>query len=440
MIKKKLLKLAFALSIGLLCSCGAIDYSIKRPEIEPKKSYVLDDFKEKRKLEKDPKFMAGASKTVITPKSQVYLGGFTQPRKSEGVHDDLYARCVILDDGKNTVGFVSLDLLGLFYDDVEKIRERVSKKYGHNIIIVSTHTHSAPDTLGYFGKSLFGLLPIKSGIDQEYMGDLEKKIEDCVNDAIKHMEYAKIEFASMQAPGSISKNIRVKGYKDDELTVMKVSSLEKKTIAAIVNYASHPEVLGRRNKLISADFVGYLCDNLEKKLGGVAVFFNGALGGMVTPAVERSFKGAEKVGVELAEIAFKALRISETIYDPKISLKQKRLVLHVDNSKLMLLKRLGVLKRKEYGSGNLMTEVNVVKIGHAQFVTVPGEILPSIGFWIKDNIKEKYKFVVSLGNDELGYIMTEQEFKNNVYRYETSLSLGPETWLKIKKELMLMLD
>lgn len=278
MIKKKLVKFASVLSVGLMLSCVNVNYKLYNPQPEIKKEYVLDNFKEKRKQEKDPKFMAGASKTIITPKKEVYLAGFDANRKSKGIHDDLYARVIMLDDGKNTIGLVSLDLIGLFYDDVERIRKNVSEKYGHNIMIASTHTHSGPDTLGYFGGTLLGI-PIKSGVDKEYMSGLEKKVEEGINRAIKNMENAKLEFTSIKAPEHISKNIRIEGYKDDELTVMKVNNLKGKTIATIVNYASHPEILWDKNKMISADFVGYLCKNLEKELGGVsAIFLNGALG------------------------------------------------------------------------------------------------------------------------------------------------------------------
>lgn len=440
MIKKKLLKLASMLSIGLLCSCGTMNY-VRDARPETKKTYVLDDYKEKRKLEKDPKFMAGAYKTKITPQEEVYVAGFMPSKKSKGVHDDLYARCVMLDDGKNTVGLVSLDLIGYFYDDIEKVRKNISEKYDHNIIIASTHTHAGPDTLGYFGKSLFGALPIKSGVDKEYMISLEKKIEKCINKAIENMEYANLEFASIQAPNHISENIRIKDYKDNELTVMKVNSLEGKTIATVVNYAAHPEILGSKNKLISADFVGYLCDNIEKKLGGTAVFFNGALGGMITPDVKNnSFEEVERIGNELAETAFKALENTEVVYDPKIELKQKKFILHVGNWKFNLLKSLKVFKRKDYGKNDLMTEINVINIGPAQFVTMPGEIFPSVGFWIKKHMTGKYKSLIGLGSDELGYIMTKEEFKKKRYKYEQSMSLGKETWPETKKELLILLE
>lgn len=432
MIRKKLLKIASVISLSLLCYCGTVNYMVNNYEPEIKSSCILDSYKEKRKLEQNPKFMAGASKAKITPEKPVCLAGFNTSRKSEGVHDDLYAKCVVLDDGQTTVGLVSLDLIGLFHDDVEKIRKRISEKYGDSIIIASTHTHSGPDTIGYFS--------IPSGVDEEYMDGLEKKVEECVNNAIKSMEHAKLELASIKAPSNISKNIRVEGYKDDELSVIKINGLEGKTLATIINYAAHPEILERENKLVSADFVGYLSSKVEEKLGGTAIFLNGALGGMITPRVEgHDFKDAEKTGLKLYETVLNALEKSEIVHNPKISLKQKKFKLYVDNWKFLLLRKLSIIRRKEYEPKHIMTEVNLIRIGPAELVTIPGEAFPSIGFWVKDQMNEKYKFVIGLGNDEIGYIMTRKEFKDKLYSYEQSMSLGKKTWQSIKTELQTLL-
>ena len=64
---------------------------------------------------------AGASSQIITPSNPTYLAGLRNNRLSQGVHDDLFARCLILDDGKTQVGFVSTDLIGLTSTDITEI-------------------------------------------------------------------------------------------------------------------------------------------------------------------------------------------------------------------------------------------------------------------------------------------------------------------------------
>jgi len=68
---------------------------------------------------------AGAAKRVITPQMPVYLAGLSNNRMSIGVHDPLYARSVIFEDGKTRIGLVSLDLIGLLRRDVQKIQNKL---------------------------------------------------------------------------------------------------------------------------------------------------------------------------------------------------------------------------------------------------------------------------------------------------------------------------
>src|SRR5947208_15731212 len=71
---------------------------------------------------------AGVAKTVVTPdvhKNKVYLAGFGHNRIATGVHDNLYARCLALAAGGQILVLCSVDVIGLFYDDVLKIREQM---------------------------------------------------------------------------------------------------------------------------------------------------------------------------------------------------------------------------------------------------------------------------------------------------------------------------
>ena len=83
---------------------------------------------------------AGASSRIITPQSSAYLAGLRNNRLSQGVHDDLFARCLILDDGQTRVGFVSTDLIGLTSSAIAEIRNRATLigSSAENVIITNT--------------------------------------------------------------------------------------------------------------------------------------------------------------------------------------------------------------------------------------------------------------------------------------------------------------
>jgi hypothetical protein len=87
----------------------------------------------------------GVAKTAVTPdvhKNKVYLAGFGHNRVATGVHDDLYVRCLALEAGGQIVALCSVDVIGLFYDDVLKIREQVkvqAREVSH-LIVASVQT------------------------------------------------------------------------------------------------------------------------------------------------------------------------------------------------------------------------------------------------------------------------------------------------------------
>lgn len=109
-------------------------------------------------------FEAGAAQSVITPalfpERPVYLAGFGHNRIATGVHDDLYARCLALGFAKQKLVVCSVDLIGLFYDDVLTIRREFEQAAPSAFLVVAaTHTHAGPDTLG-----LYGPKPLQSGV------------------------------------------------------------------------------------------------------------------------------------------------------------------------------------------------------------------------------------------------------------------------------------
>lgn len=424
------------------------------------------------------KLMAGAAKVIITPTVNVedpyvhpvWMGGWGR-RIAVGVHDELYARCVVVRSynivsGKGiTIAFVAVDLIGLFYPDVQEIRRMVDPSLGiDHIVVASTHNHEGPDTLGLWGPDVF-----TSGVDPEYMAFLKLQVVSCIETAAQKMEEAKLEVAHSTAPG-IMMNTRDPGLVYPDLVVMRFANNEGKTIATVLNFAGHPEVLDGPpyNYLISADYLAYVYKCIEDRLGGVAVFFNGALGGMITPDVDgvfdgmetpglpvnRTFEMAEEIGFRLASAAIEALKNAEVCKNTNIILEKATVDIPLENLNFRLLMSQpfpAILSRDLYTNGELdtssmdisgwfnlppgtmmmplgedvRTEINVVKIGYIMIVTVPAELLPKLGHQLTEMMTGKYNIIIGLGNDELGYIIPFEDWDPN--KYEESMSVGRET-------------
>src|SRR5262249_17282172 len=125
----------------------------------------------------------GFAEVDVTPElgaKPVYLAGFGQNRKATKVHDPIMARAVVLSDGDAKIALVSVDVVGLFINSTERVREKLP---GFKYVLVSaTHNHEGPDTLGLWGRT-----PVESGVDPDYL----KKVEAGCAEAVKAADAAR---------------------------------------------------------------------------------------------------------------------------------------------------------------------------------------------------------------------------------------------------------
>src|SRR5207247_1815362 len=86
------------------------------------------------------------------------------PILTEKSANPLWARCLVLKSGSETVALVSCDLLGLTRYHTEKIRAGIVRVPREKVLIGCTHTHSGPDTYGQWGPT-----PTTSGVDTDWL-------------------------------------------------------------------------------------------------------------------------------------------------------------------------------------------------------------------------------------------------------------------------------
>jgi hypothetical protein len=83
---------------------------------------------------------------------------------------------------------------------------------------------------------------------------------------------------------------------------------------------------------------------------------------------------------------------------------------------------------KTSGGNTISTRINLLNIGTAQALTIPGEALPNIGYYLKRNMPAEHPFLFGLTNDAFGYILTRVDFNSfERYEYITRTSLGEMT-------------
>ncbi|MGE0537107.1 MAG: hypothetical protein AB7O68_19190 [Pirellulales bacterium] len=384
-------------------------------------------------------FQAGVGKAIITPDPLLPISGGVGPgHPSTGKQGELTARAVVLQQGETKVAIVQLDLLGFPSVLCDRVRKQVERIPAENILIGSTHTHSAPDCYGFPG------LDGKTSGDLKYMDFVCNQAAKAINQALDAMQPAHLKIATGEAHGKIAYNYYAPELYDPRMSVIQAITPDGKAICTLVNYAVHPEVLGNREGLTSPDLVGPLCEKLEADLGGMGMFMNGAQGGMITADNRLLDKPSEplkakwhdartwdeclRIGQLMASEAERIVKDAEPQTDPALGCFARDVKFPVD-SRLMWMIILGSpLKYPHNDDKSVTTRLNLVNIGDAQILTIPGEALPNIGYYLKRHMKGEHNLLFGLTNDAFGYILTKVDFNSfERYEYISQTSLGEMT-------------
>ncbi len=417
-----------------------------------------------------------------------WIAGMSNAKPAQGVHDDVWSRVMVIEDGKSRIAMISMDAIGFLHGDVIDIRSGIPEELGIDYTLLSsTHTHESNDLVGIWGENMFN-----SGVNPEMMEYVKEQTVAAVIEASKNVRPAKLVFAEdltgNDAP--LIKDTRKPIVKATGIHLMQVLDAENdKTLGTLINWSNHPETLWSQNLLISSDFPHYVreaiengvyngTEKMEDGLGGMAIYFSGAIGGLMAPHpsisipdpftgveyAEPTFEKTKALGDQIALMSLDALRKKgDTLNTSNISVRAKTIIADLDNTTFKIASGIGLIKLGMPEYFKTRTEVGAIQIGPALFLSIPGEIYPELVFGgieapegrefdiqpleippIQDFIKDKYKFYLGLSNDEIGYIIPKSEWdtgKPYLYNdegdtYGEENSLGPETGPFIYKSLV----
>lgn len=233
---------------------------------------------------------AGAAEVVITPPVGAFLDGYgARSSGSVGVHDDLHARAIVVDDGATRAAIVACDLIGIDRRLAAEVRRIVHEATGvpaAHVMVSATHTHAGPAGL-------------RADMDTGLTETMARLIAGAVIAAHRELRPAVLK-AGRGSVDTVSQNRRDPAWGiDDVLSVLLFDAPDPREgpIASIVNFACHATVMFHTNMEISADYPGYAVATVKKVLGDAPVLFlNGACGDVNPSWIEQRFSEAERVG------------------------------------------------------------------------------------------------------------------------------------------------
>lgn len=378
---------------------------------------------------------------------------------AEGMHDDTWARAVVLEAGGENVAMVSLDVVGLFNVEVRRIREEMKVRYPEmdidEVAVSSTHTHEGVDTMGFWGQLYLNT----DGKFPAYQAFIRSQVIDAIHDAYQSREDARVKLATGELHTAL-RDSRPPIVKDPRVPVAQFVRDDNSVIGTVVGWNNHPEAQGSNNALISSDFPHGTRETLEAAFpGSTAVYFSGSVGGLQTPLGQNvpgfgsspSWERTFELGRLVAVSAMDALATAPPVEIESLTAKRREFYLDSDNNVLRALNVNGIFDIPTYVAGEswgdetakhrdgvpmstlgpqIKTEMVSVDLGgEAMFLTVPGELSPELvvgGYGRPDcpsantgrpyepaigsQYDQRVEFILGLGQDELGYIIPGYDF------------------------------
>lgn len=277
------------------------------------------------------KLLAGASEIVITPPVGVPLLGTIQ--RSTGVHDDLYARALVLESGGTRVALVCLDLIALDFTLVDDLRRAIEGRTGISALLMNcSHTHSAPFTVRWSSVGWRTFCTESSA----WRAELIERVSRVVEQAAAGMSPASL--AVGRAPAQVGFNrrfpaasgITMKPYPQGIVVpwvdVLRVDGMGGETIAIVFSHAAHPVIIHGASRLISADYPGYAVQAVRAHFGPKTVaLFAQAFGANINgDPLRGGFEAAQRAGEVAARAAIGAAENARPLSTGELTFRSVR--------------------------------------------------------------------------------------------------------------------
>lgn len=442
---------------------------------------------------------AGAATSNITPPLGAEIVGGFQPFPATHVHDELHARCLVLDDGRTKVALVVCDLLGLHHAVSVEARRLIARSTGippSHVLISATHTHSAASALG--SKRYDPEAPL-----DDYQAFVARRIADGVRRAVNLLRPAELAFGTVEAPEHVfnrrwylsegkmplnpfgeldkvkmnpsagsSDLIEPAGPTDPSVSFIAAREPGGRLISVYSAYSLH-YVGGVGDGHLSADYYGMYCEALKQRVTPsdgdppfVAMMANGTSGDVNNinfrsprprqPPYAQMKKVAEdlagKVSVALAKVAwsdravlaahYRELKLEWRRVDPKLLDWARETAAKAGSATakdVIPQSYAGRVQRLAQAVNPALAPVQVLKIGDVCIGTSPCETFAETGLEFKKRSPAKHSFLVELSHGYLGYLPTPRHFALGGYEtWPGTNILEPQAAVKILDALVEM--
>ena len=410
---------------------------------------------------------AGFAKMDITPDYQVGLGGYSnaETRRHTGIADKIYATCIALTDGDETILMYTIDNCSCGRGIADEIREVVGATTGiapENIFCAATHTHNAPSLGDYpearlYRTQMYAACARAAQLalaDRAPAKTLAAKKEFPGWNNTRHVKLENGVVAGYNWKSFESPIVELFGPADHEMVLVKFDRGEEKKGILLINWQGHPDCSNQIGKLnIAPSYPGPLRDTVETGSGLHVAFFTGADGNMIID--QRKFFPEKahnldwrRYGVKMGSLALELLDELQEVAGSGIATKRQIVEVEVDHSWDHMLeqanevydlwkatdKPTGDALGKKYNFSSVYQarairsratkgkcielETNAFRVGGIGFTTGTYEMFAESGMQVKEGSPYEFTFLLT-GNSS--YIPAKRNHEYRCYEADTGL-------------------
>lgn len=478
-----------------------ISYLIVEPgKFVDKDDYVSENFYEGHKPEEfldvpadGAQWSVGYANASILTGNELteehYVGGSLSVTKKLATEqfDDQKIRTVAISDGRGISIFASMDTFGLANNEVRVIREKFqayadSKGLDITSINISAlHQHSCVDTFGLNGdivgalftssfRNLFGM-ELPSGKNKNFMENLYKVSVQSMIDAVEDMEPGNLYYGTADMTEYIRDKRDPKVF-DGNLNRLRFVPADGSEETWIVNLPVHAVGHGAGGTVLTADYPYYMEKYINENAGANFMMILGAELAItseypediyrdpeITAEYDDGYAGLITFGNILGEIACSIT--NDEFVAPILNIRFTEFSVPVSNSIFKLAARGGLLTNDVVKNG-LDYEV-VTEVGYAEFGTnlaiavIPGELAPEIAYggaiaaedsWVGSewnysafaDVTDRKLLVFGITNDQIGYMLTENDWRSYLTENEEIVSTGPKAGAYVANAYLSLFD
>ena len=373
-------------------------------------------------------------KTDITPDNPQMLLGYGA-RESTGVHDPIYHRIVVLDDGDSKFYLVSSDICLISPSEYDRVAAMLEQQFGikkEAFWWSVTHTHSAPEVGPPGLPEAFLGDRYQHAFDTIYTNLVAKKLVVGIREAEAALKPAEMGVGWGYSNANINRRARdiddkaflgmnPDGPVDRRIGILKITdAATKDPVALIANYPIHGTVMSGENLLISGDAPGIVSAYVEEQIGAPMLFINGAAGNIAPIYSVYPSPQAGKLNQFRALLGDKIIAAQKSISPNVGEIKFQFGEMTMETPLKPGLKWPSALKDYHSSAGgegvNILLPIRFFKINPDIAIwSAPLELFCEISNEVRDRSPFAYTFYYGYTNGWLGYLLTEQELKYGGY-------------------------